>query len=156
MTRERVRLRTDAQNQNHEVVTCEMPAAVAGCKRGGLCATAVGSSAQGHIEFPGGLAVKSRELSPAVRMARKLCKALSATFVMERGELQTAACREVLTDRRKGSPWSRAHPPTARDFDNGLAHALSEGWVSESHGSIHLTPAGADVAYRLRIGHRKI
>jgi hypothetical protein len=89
-------------------------------------------------------------------MARKLCKALSASFVMKRNQLQDAACREVLIDRRKGSPWSRAHPPTTRDFEKGLAHALSAGWVAEREGSIHLTPAGADVAYRLRVSHRKV
>ena len=100
--------------------------------------------------------MKSRELSPAVRMARKLCKALSASFVMGRSQLRDAACREVLDDRRKGSPWSRAHPPSARDFDEGLSYALSKGWVSESKGSIHLTPAGADIAYRLRISYRKM
>lgn len=97
----------------------------------------------------------SRELSPAVRMARKLCKALSASFVMQRSELQNAACREVLVDRRKDSPWSRSHPPSAKDFEAGLSHAISRGWVSESKGNIHLTPAGADVAYRLRVSYRK-
>ena len=101
------------------------------------------------------LAVKSRELSPAVRMARKLCKALSASFVMKRSQLQEAACREVVIDRRKGSPWSRANPPSPEDFEAGLSHALSAGWVSESEGSIHLTPAGADIAYRLRVSQRK-
>ena len=98
----------------------------------------------------------SRELSPAVRMARKLCKALSTRFVMERSQLQEAACREVLIDRRKGSPWSRAHPPSATDFEHGLSHALSNGWVFESKGRIHLTPTGADIAYRLRISYRKV
>jgi hypothetical protein len=100
--------------------------------------------------------VTSRELSPAVRMARKLCKALSSSFVMERSQLQKAACREVVVDRRKGSPWSPAHPPSARDFEEGLSHAMSNGWVSESKGRIHLTPAGADIAYRLRISYRKV
>jgi hypothetical protein len=89
-------------------------------------------------------------------MARQLCKALSATFVMERSRLEEAACREVLVDRRKGSPWSRARPPSAKDFEDGLSHAISNGWVSESEGSIHLTPAGADVAYRLRVSYRKV
>ncbi len=97
----------------------------------------------------------SRELSPAVRMARKLCKALSSTFVMQKDQLQEAACREVLVDRRKGSPWSRSHPPDTQDFEAGLSHAISLGWVSESKGKIHLTPAGADVAYRLRVSYRK-
>ena len=98
----------------------------------------------------------NHELSPAVRMARQLCKALSSGFVMERNELQEAACREVMTDRRKGSPWSRSHPPGTRDFEEGLSHAIAEGWVSESAGNIHLTPAGADIAYRLRVSYRKV
>ncbi len=100
--------------------------------------------------------MKSRELSPAIRMARQLCKALSANFVMERSELQEAARREVLADRRKGSPWSKNRPPSARDFEEGLSHATSEGWVMESEGNIHLTPAGADVAYRVRVSYRKV
>lgn len=98
----------------------------------------------------------SRELSPAVRMARKLCKALSSRFVMERKQLQEAACREVLADRRKGSPWSKSHPPSPKDFEAGLSHALASGWVAESGPRIQLTPAGADIAYRLRVSHRKI
>lgn len=98
----------------------------------------------------------SRELSPVVRMARKLCKALSANFVMERSELQEAACREVLADRRRGSPWSKSRPPSAKDFQEGLSYAIAEGWVSESKGNIHLKPAGADVAYRVRVGYRKV
>ena len=98
----------------------------------------------------------SRELSPAVRMARNLCKALSANFVLEMSQLQEAARREVLADHRKGSPWSRSRPPSARDFQEGLSHALSEGWVSESKGNVHLTPAGADIAYRVRVSSRKV
>ncbi|MBS0523457.1 MAG: hypothetical protein JSS04_07445 [Proteobacteria bacterium] len=89
-------------------------------------------------------------------MARKLCKALSTSFVMEKSRLQEAACREVLADRRRGSPWSKSHPPSAKDFEEGLSHAISNGWVSERKGKIHLTPTGADVAYRLRISHRKV
>ncbi len=95
---------------------------------------------------------------PAERMARKVCKvckALSSKFVMETSELRKAAFREVLSDRRKGTPWSIGHPPNAEDFEKGLAHALSSGWVSECEGRVHLTPAGADVAYRLRIGSRR-
>jgi len=99
--------------------------------------------------------VTSHELSPAVRMARKLCKALSARFVMERSQLQEAACREVLVDRRKGSPWSKSRPPGAEDFEAGLSHALANGWVVESGARIQLTPAGADIAYRLRVSYRK-
>lgn len=99
--------------------------------------------------------MKSREPSPTVRMARQLCQALSANFVMEKSQLEEAARREALADRRKGSPWSKSRPPSAKDFEHGLAHAISEGWVSESEGDIHLKPAGADVAYRLRVSHRK-
>ena len=98
----------------------------------------------------------SRELSPAVRMARKLCKALSSRFVMERNQLQEAACREVLIDRRKGSPWSKSRPPSAKDFEAGLSHALESGWVAESGARIQLTPAGADIAYRVRVSQRRI
>ena len=99
--------------------------------------------------------MKRRELSPAVRMARELCRALSTSFVMETGQLEAAARKELI-DRHKGSPWSRGHPPTAQDFEKGLCHALSSGWVEKNEGSIHLTPAGADVAYRVRISRRKI
>jgi hypothetical protein len=130
---------------------------VAGCKRGGICCRdfrivqpAVGAHSP---EVP---AVVSRELSPDVLMARKLCKALSANFVMERSELQEAALREVLVDPRRGSPWSRSRPPSARDFEDGLSYAIAEGWVSECGGNVHLRPAGADVAYRVRVGHRKV
>src|SRR5690349_10717142 len=110
-----------------------------------------------HLPFAstGVLTVTSRELSPAVRMARKLCKALSSRFVMERSQLQEAACQEVLVDRRKGSPWSKSRPPSAKDFEEGLSHALASGWVAESGHRIQLTPAGADVAYRLRVSQRK-
>lgn len=100
--------------------------------------------------------MKHRELSPTVRMARELCRALSTSFVMEAAQLEAAARKEVLIDRRKGSPWSRSHPPTTQDFEKGLSHALSSGWVEKNEGSIHLTPAGADVAYRVRISRRKI
>jgi hypothetical protein len=96
-----------------------------------------------------------REVPPAERIARNMCKALSAKFVMERSELREAVYREVLADRRKGRPWSSGYPPNADDFENSLAHALSEGWVSESDGRVHLTPAGANVAYRMRIGYRR-
>lgn len=100
--------------------------------------------------------MKSRELSPTVRMARQLCKALSTKFVMERSQLQEAAGREALADRRKGSPWSKSHPPSVQDYEEGLAHAIAEGWVSERQGNIHLTPAGADIAYRVRVASRKV
>jgi hypothetical protein len=88
-------------------------------------------------------------------MARKMCKALSAQYVMEVTTLQQAACEEVLADRRKGSPWSTGYPPSREDFERGLHYALSMGWVYESQGRIHLTPAGADIAYRLRISRRR-
>jgi hypothetical protein len=107
----------------------------------------------GPAKWP--LPVMGREVPPAERMARKMCKALSAKFVMERSELREAACREVLADRRKGSPWSIGYPPNADDFGKGLSRALANGWVSESEGRIHLTPAGADVAHRLRISRRR-
>jgi hypothetical protein len=99
--------------------------------------------------------VVSRELSPDVRIARQLCKALSSNFVMERSRLREATCREVLSDRRKGSPWSKGRPPSTQDFEQGLSHAIAEGWVSESGGKVHLTPSGADIAYRLRVSYRK-
>jgi hypothetical protein len=100
--------------------------------------------------------VVSRELSPAVRMARQLCKALSTNFVMERSQLREATHREVLADRRKGSPWSRSRPPSGKEFEEGLSHAIAEGWVSESERNVHLTPAGADIAYRVRVSYRKV
>jgi hypothetical protein len=96
-----------------------------------------------------------REVPRAERMARKMCKALSAKFVMVRSDLREAACAEVLADRRKGSPWSIGYPPNADDFEKGLSYARENGWVSESEGRIHLTPRGADVAYRLRISRRR-
>ncbi len=89
-------------------------------------------------------------------MARQLCKALSVEFVMERSRLEETAAREAVVDRRKGSPWSRSRPPSPQDFERGLAHAVAEGWVFESEGNIHLTPAGADIAYRLRVSYRKL
>jgi hypothetical protein len=101
------------------------------------------------------LPVMGREVPHAELMARKICNALSASFVMERRHLREAACAEVLVDRRKGSPRSVGHWPDAGTFEDGLSYALVKGWVFEREGRIHLTPTGADVAYRLRIGRRR-
>jgi len=101
------------------------------------------------------LRVMSLAVLPAERRARNICNALSSKFDMETIELRKAAFSEVLSDRRKGSPWSIGHPPNEEDFEKGLAYALSCGWVSGWEGRVHLTPTGADVAYRLRISRRR-
>ena len=101
------------------------------------------------------LPVMSLAVLPAERMARNICNALSLKFDMEMIELRKAAFREVLSDRRKGSPWSIGYPPNEDDFEKGLAYALSCGWVSECEGRVHLTPTGADAANRLRMSRRR-
>jgi hypothetical protein len=94
-----------------------------------------------------------RNVNPVQRLARQLCKALPAGVVADMTLLRTLAKREVPQTLSAG--WRSRLQQEAGDIDRAVALAISNGWLSATGGSFVLTSAGAQLAKRSRVGHRR-
>jgi hypothetical protein len=101
-----------------------------------------------------GDAVTREHLVPNERLARVICKLLGQNPCLD-----IDALRE-----RSAPPWSGSYTQRRReyrraaasaDFDQSLASAISQGWLSKGEAGLVLTGKGKEIAARTRAGmHR--
>ena len=95
-----------------------------------------------------------RDVNPVERLARQICKALPAGVVADMKLLRTLTT-QGLPQALLSAEWRRRLRQEAGDFDRAVALAISNGWLSATGGSLELTSAGAHLAKRSRVGHRR-
>jgi|tagenome__1003787_1003787.scaffolds.fasta_scaffold20704501_1 hypothetical protein len=97
-----------------------------------------------------------REVSTIDRLARQMCKALSATPEMERITLEQTIIQETGSDVAKLSTgWRRKRAPRDGDVERAFTLASSNGWISERDGLVVLTEQGQEMARRSRVGRTR-
>ena len=94
-----------------------------------------------------------RDVNPVERLARQICKALPAGVVADMKLLRTLTTQGL--PQALSAEWRRRLRQEAGDFDRAVALAISNGWLSATGGSLELTSAGARLAKRSRVGHRR-
>jgi hypothetical protein len=93
-------------------------------------------------------------VDPVHRVALQICKALQSSAPLSVTEVQG-----LIAGSAAGPDTSvrwRSRRPREGDFDKALALALSSGWLCEQDGAFSLTPEGARIGRRSRVGHHKI
>jgi len=94
-----------------------------------------------------------REVSTIDRLARQMCKALSATPEMDRSTLEQTIIRETGSDLATlSTAWRRKRAPRDGDLERAFILAASNGWISERDGMVVLTEQGQAMARRSRVG----
>jgi hypothetical protein len=97
--------------------------------------------------------MSDRAVTSVERLARQICKMLPAGVAADPGLLRTLASQPVY--RALSPKWRRQLQESAGDFERAVALAVSKGWLSATGGSMTLTPAGARLALRSRVGQRR-
>ena len=95
------------------------------------------------------------DVNPVERLARQICKALPAGVVADMKLLRTLTLAHHELPHKLSAEWRRRLRQEAGDFDRAVALAISNGWLSATGGSLELTSAGARLAKRSRVGHRR-
>lgn len=96
-----------------------------------------------------GASPRGPDLLPQERLARRICKLVSAQPISHE-ELKTS-----LTEVVRGATARQRRETGMQYFEEGLALALTQGWVRQREGRLEVTEAGALVALRTRSDWRR-